>query len=348
MSLPKRNLKFTKEHLKPGIDWARIQDEVDQIDIPGGYLHRDLIWILEELAALQMGYEDEAPETNEETLWDAAHSAYREAYGNRITKGADQRKLLNAYNALRAQAKHFEGANSMIYREGKRIFTSTTKLRQIVRKTLVKESRQGPTNEIELEKFADRLAHIADRLGHDEVYETLEHSAGSYNLIVFKLNGEKWYIFDEEGAIGLEDQSMGYIQMQSQKQRINRGQYIPTSKEASHKGLFFKPNYFGREFGDVRTRPDMRQEAYAAIEAAFTELLQNTEQGIHESRRVSGKGIMGIVKQHGGKRIPKEGPWAPSQYEFPDEQIAAKVVWLIHDATGREAVNDGKIVSVYR
>ena len=62
MSAPSRNLKFTKEHLKPGIDWARIQDEVDRIDIPGGYLHRDLIWILEELAALQMGYEEEAPE----------------------------------------------------------------------------------------------------------------------------------------------------------------------------------------------------------------------------------------------------------------------------------------------
>ena len=203
MSVPSRNLKFTKEHLKPGIDWARIQDEVDQIDIPGGYLHRDLIWILEELAALQMGYEDEAPETNEESLWDAAHNAYKEAHGNRITKGADQRKLLNAYHALRAQARHFEATNKMIYREGKRIFTSATKLRQIVRKALVQESREVP-----------------DIVG-----------------AITGVSGEK-------------------------------------------------------------------------------------------NRR---KGIMGIVKQYGGKRIPKEGPWAPSQYEFPDEQIAAQVVWLIHD-----------------
>ena len=60
------------------------------------------------------------------------------------------------------------------------------------------------------------------------------------------------------------------------------------------------------------------------------------------------EGLMDIVRKNGGKRIPKEGPWAPSQYEFPSEQIAAKVVWNIHSATGREAVNSGKIVSVYK
>ena len=113
----------------------------------------------------------------------------------------------------------------------------------------------------------------------------------------------------------------------------------------------------------VQTRPKLLRTCENAKKLA-TKLRQIVRKAlVQESREVpdivgaitgvSGeknrrKGIMGIVKQYGGKRIPKEGPWAPSQYEFPDEQIAAQVVWLIHDFTGREAVNSGKVVSVYK
>lgn len=71
------------------------------------------------------------------------------------------------------------------------------------------------------------------------------------------------------------------------------------------------------------------------------------------SSKSGGGGIMDIVKKYGGKRVASTGPKpppgvkVPQQYEFPDQGTAAKVVWLISDATGREAVNDGNVITVY-
>ena len=57
------------------------------------------------------------------------------------------------------------------------------------------------------------------------------------------------------------------------------------------------------------------------------------------------RGIMHIVKKHGGSKVKDSFPL--KQYEFPDERTAADVVWQINDETGREAANDGNIVTVY-
>jgi hypothetical protein len=58
------------------------------------------------------------------------------------------------------------------------------------------------------------------------------------------------------------------------------------------------------------------------------------------------RGIMPIIKRNSGKRVSLPGePF--KKYEFPDERIAAKVVWEINDETGREAANSGNIVTMY-
>lgn len=61
----------------------------------------------------------------------------------------------------------------------------------------------------------------------------------------------------------------------------------------------------------------------------------------------AGRGIMHIVKKHGGKRLPKADKWEPTRYEFRDNRTASEVVWVINDETGREAANSGSVVTVY-
>jgi hypothetical protein len=62
----------------------------------------------------------------------------------------------------------------------------------------------------------------------------------------------------------------------------------------------------------------------------------------------AGKGIMDIVKRYKGKRLKKSHRLEPTRYEFSDNRTASQVTWMIHDATGREAVGEGNIVTVYR
>ena len=61
----------------------------------------------------------------------------------------------------------------------------------------------------------------------------------------------------------------------------------------------------------------------------------------------AGRGIMHIIKKHGGKRLPKANKYDFTRYEFKDDRSASNVVWEIHSETGREAANSGNVVTVY-
>ncbi|MBP05054.1 MAG: hypothetical protein CMA72_09770 [Euryarchaeota archaeon] len=67
----------------------------------------------------------------------------------------------------------------------------------------------------------------------------------------------------------------------------------------------------------------------------------------------AGRGIMHIIKKHGGKRLPKADKYDFTRYEFKDDRTAELVVWTIADETGRdgrrprEVAASGNIVTVY-
>ena len=60
----------------------------------------------------------------------------------------------------------------------------------------------------------------------------------------------------------------------------------------------------------------------------------------------AGRGIMHIIKKHGGKRLPKADKYDFTRYEFKDDRTAFIVVTLMADQ-GRQAANSGNIVTVY-
>ena len=60
----------------------------------------------------------------------------------------------------------------------------------------------------------------------------------------------------------------------------------------------------------------------------------------------AGRGIMHIVKKHGGKRLPKADKYDFTRYEFKDDRTAFIVVTLMADQ-GRQAADSGNIVTVY-
>jgi len=93
---------------------------------------------------------------------------------------------------------------------------------------------------------------------------------------------------------------------------------------------------------------DQFKDLYNAVEDELYNLRKSSSSPAPPpSSKGRGKGIMDIVKKHGGKSVPRRGAPGPPEYEFPDERTAAQVVWVINDETGREAANSGKIVTVY-
>ena len=75
------------------------------------------------------------------------------------------------------------------------------------------------------------------------------------------------------------------------------------------------------------------------------QIIREEKRRVVEARR--SRGIMHIIKKHGGKRLPKKSQWDPTRYEFRDNRTASNVVWEIHAETGRECANTGNIVTMY-
>lgn len=71
-----------------------------------------------------------------------------------------------------------------------------------------------------------------------------------YDGILIKIKGyKKFYIFDQEGKLGLEDQTMPFILLEYDNKEI----------------IKYEPDYFTRKFGDVKMKKSMRKESYKRI-----------------------------------------------------------------------------------
>lgn len=73
-------------------------------------------------------------------------------------------------------------------------------------------------------------------------------SSGYFGLTV-RINGHEFYIMDQPGKVGLEDQSMPYIIL----------------KKGSNVLVKASPEYFSRSFGSTGMDPEMRKKAYEDI-----------------------------------------------------------------------------------
>ena len=74
-------------------------------------------------------------------------------------------------------------------------------------------------------------------------------SSGYFGLHI-TCNGQEFYIMDQPGRVGLEDQSMPYIQLK---------------KKGSDPIISASPEYFSRSFGSTGMDPEMRKKAYEDI-----------------------------------------------------------------------------------
>lgn len=71
-----------------------------------------------------------------------------------------------------------------------------------------------------------------------------------YSGISIEYNGAQYYVFDQPGKVGLEDQSMPYIKL---------------TKDSKQDLVNIGPDYHSRGFGHVQMDDDMREDAYNKI-----------------------------------------------------------------------------------
>lgn len=103
----------------------------------------------------------------------------------------------------------------------------------------------------ELKKDIKKI--LNDNEIHIEIFES-----GYYGL-TFKYYGNKYYVFDQPGHVGLEDQQMPYISLRKNNDDI----------------WSIEPDYFSKAFGDVSMPENMRNDAKKYILQYFSKLAKS-------------------------------------------------------------------------
>jgi len=137
-----------------------------------------------------------------------------------------------------------------------------------------------------MDKYEENYPHLAD-FAHE--IDTVFEDAGIFNANVKKFYSgysgisieftdamgakQKWMVVDQQGKVGLEDQSMGYIF------------FGPGGKgiQESNAWIWEQVPYLGRRFGDTEMRDDVRRQTYDAILDTMDSMLEGDDGHLGEA-----------------------------------------------------------------
>jgi hypothetical protein len=105
-------------------------------------------------------------------------------------------------------------------------------------------------------KIEDLAKKVNDIFSKKGVSARIELFDSGYCGFVVNWDNEKLYMFDQPGKVGLEDQSMPYIS-------LTHG--LESFKDKDKAIVTHAPDYFSRNFGQVKMDAKMRDQAYSEI-----------------------------------------------------------------------------------